>query len=97
MSNGFCDCVWWDARGKSSFGRSCTGEVQDRSRADVTDVLRVVGCRAVTRSSDEPLVTGSLMSRAASTLRILCSPFSTSPLAWLYMYRPVKVMAIPMA
>jgi len=87
----------WGMGGKLSVGCVCTGEVQDRSRADVTDTLRAVGCRAVTRSSDEPLVTGSLISRAASTLRILCSPFSTSLLAWLYMYRPVKAIAIPKA
>lgn len=73
------------------------GEVQDLSRADVTETLIAAGCRAVAKSSVEPFATGSLISRAASTLRILCSPFSTSPLAWLYMYKPVKVMTIPIA
>ena len=39
MSNGFCSCGWLDMGGKCA----CTGEVHDRSRAEVRDMLRAVG------------------------------------------------------
>jgi hypothetical protein len=41
------------------------------------------------------LVLGSIKSLAASTLLILFSPLSTSPLALLYIHRPKNVIPIP--
>lgn len=46
-------------------------------------------------SRSSAVLEGSIMSRVASTLLILLSPFATSLVAVLYMYKPTKVNPIP--